>query len=147
MVRYYLPNLLTGCHSSLDCYLKTFPFVITQQRSQIARAPVFFAVGVDLLARCCGAIGSAVISGDTGSLWCARKPFCSPFAQLSLWRQSMFPSRMCLPVRNEPIGGKARPQRLARNARLPTAPSLEVTIHGLPVSFAQAFGFDVMMAA
>lgn len=38
-------------------------------------------------------------------------------------------------------------QRLARNARLPTSPSLEVTIHGLPVSFAQAFGFDVMMAA
>ncbi len=38
-------------------------------------------------------------------------------------------------------------QRLARNARLPTAPPLEVTIHGLPVSFAQAFGFDVVMAA
>jgi hypothetical protein len=38
-------------------------------------------------------------------------------------------------------------QRLARNARLPTTPSLEVTIHGLPVSFAQVFGFDVVMAA
>src|SRR3989440_2680086 len=34
-------------------------------------------------------------------------------------------------------------QRLARNARPPTAPSLEVTIHGLPVSFAHVFGFDV----
>src|SRR6266581_1032722 len=38
-------------------------------------------------------------------------------------------------------------QRLARNARLPTAPPLEVTIHGLPVSFAHVFGFDVVMAA
>jgi hypothetical protein len=38
-------------------------------------------------------------------------------------------------------------QRLARNARPPTAPSLEVTIHGLPISFAQVFGFDVVMAA
>ena len=38
-------------------------------------------------------------------------------------------------------------QRLARNARLPTTPSLEVTIHGLPVSFAHVFGFDVVMAA
>jgi hypothetical protein len=37
--------------------------------------------------------------------------------------------------------------RLARNARPPTAPSLEVTIHGLPVSFAHVFGFDVGMAA
>jgi hypothetical protein len=38
-------------------------------------------------------------------------------------------------------------QRLARNARLPTTPPLEVTIHGLPVSFAHVFGFDVAMAA
>jgi len=38
-------------------------------------------------------------------------------------------------------------QRLARNARLPPTPPLEVTIHGLPVSFAQVFGFDVVMAA
>src|SRR6266498_3135669 len=38
-------------------------------------------------------------------------------------------------------------QRLARHARLPTTPSLEVTIHGLPVSFAHVFGFDVVMAA
>src|SRR6266536_1311664 len=38
-------------------------------------------------------------------------------------------------------------QRLARNARLPTTPSLEVTIHGLPVSLAHVFGFDVVMAA
>lgn len=39
------------------------------------------------------------------------------------------------------------PQRLARNARPPTAPSLEVTIHGLPVLFAKSFGFDVLTAA
>ncbi|HEY4033365.1 MAG TPA: hypothetical protein VGL94_05305 [Ktedonobacteraceae bacterium] len=38
-------------------------------------------------------------------------------------------------------------QRLARNARPPTAPPLEVTIHGLPVLFAQSFGFDVVTAA
>jgi hypothetical protein len=38
-------------------------------------------------------------------------------------------------------------QRLVRNARLPTTPPLEVTIHGLPVSFAHVFGFDVVMAA
>ena len=54
---------------------------------------------------------------------------------------------MCLPVPNEPIGGKAREQRLARNARPLPAPPLEVTIHGLPVSFAHVFGFDVVMAA
>jgi hypothetical protein len=39
------------------------------------------------------------------------------------------------------------PQRLARNARPPTASPLEVTVHGLPVRFAQAFGFDVLTAA
>jgi hypothetical protein len=38
-------------------------------------------------------------------------------------------------------------QRLTRNARPPTAPPLEVTIHGLPVQFAQSFGFDVVTAA
>lgn len=38
-------------------------------------------------------------------------------------------------------------QRLARNARSSTTPPLEVTIHGLPVSFAHVFGFDVVMAA
>ena len=38
-------------------------------------------------------------------------------------------------------------ERLARNARPPTAPPLEVTIHGLPVRFAQSFGFDVLIAA
>jgi len=38
-------------------------------------------------------------------------------------------------------------QRLARNARLSSAASLSVTLHGLPVLFAQAFGFDVVSAA
>ena len=38
-------------------------------------------------------------------------------------------------------------QRLERLARPSPAPPLEVTLHGLPVSFAQAFGFDVVMAA
>ncbi len=38
-------------------------------------------------------------------------------------------------------------QRLARNARPPTASPLEVTVHGLPVRFAQTFGFDVLTAA
>jgi hypothetical protein len=38
-------------------------------------------------------------------------------------------------------------ERLARNARPSTAPPLEVTLHGLPVLFARAFGFDVVMAA
>ena len=38
-------------------------------------------------------------------------------------------------------------QRLARNARPPTAPPLEVTVHGLPVRFAKAFGFDVVTVA
>ncbi len=58
-----------------------------------------------LLARCFGAIGSAVISGDTGSICCAHKPFCSPLAQFSTWRERMFPYPMCLPVPNELIGG------------------------------------------
>lgn len=37
--------------------------------------------------------------------------------------------------------------RLARNARLPPPPPREVTIHGLPVSVAHVFGFDVATAA
>ena len=32
-------------------------------------------------------------------------------------------------------------QRLARNARPATAPSLTITLHGLPPTFAQAYGF------
>jgi len=39
------------------------------------------------------------------------------------------------------------PQRLARNARPLAASPLEVTVHGLPVRFAQTFGFDVLTAA
>ena len=38
-------------------------------------------------------------------------------------------------------------ERLARNARPLTAPPLEVTLHGLPVTFAQVFRFDVVTAA
>jgi hypothetical protein len=38
-------------------------------------------------------------------------------------------------------------ERMARNARLATAPPLEVTIHGLPASFAQSFGWNVVTAA
>jgi Transposase DDE domain len=38
-------------------------------------------------------------------------------------------------------------ERLARNARPPTAPPLKVTIHGLPVRFAHSFGLAVVMAA
>lgn len=58
-----------------------------------------------LLARCCGAIGSAVISGDTGSLCCAHKPFCSPLAQFRMWQKRMVLCQLCFPVPNEPIGG------------------------------------------
>jgi hypothetical protein len=38
-------------------------------------------------------------------------------------------------------------QRLARNARPVDAPRLIVTLHGLPVPFAAAFGFDLIAAA
>jgi hypothetical protein len=38
-------------------------------------------------------------------------------------------------------------QRMARNARLSSAFPLEVTIHGLPVAFAQSIGLDVVTAA
>jgi hypothetical protein len=38
-------------------------------------------------------------------------------------------------------------QRLARNARLSTAPPLQVTIHGLPASCAQSFGFSLIAAS
>jgi hypothetical protein len=34
-------------------------------------------------------------------------------------------------------------QRLTRNARLPTAPSVEILLHGLPAPFIQAFGFPI----
>jgi hypothetical protein len=38
-------------------------------------------------------------------------------------------------------------QRLARNARPPTAPSVEIVLYGLPASFIQAFGFPRRPAA
>jgi hypothetical protein len=38
-------------------------------------------------------------------------------------------------------------QRLARNARPPTAPPLEITLHGLPVPFILSLGFSVKQAA
>lgn len=38
-------------------------------------------------------------------------------------------------------------QRLARNARLADAPRLVVTLHGLPVTFASSFGFDLLATA
>jgi len=38
-------------------------------------------------------------------------------------------------------------QRLARNARHPTAPSLTIIIHGLPASFAHTYAFDLLAAA
>ncbi len=38
-------------------------------------------------------------------------------------------------------------ERLARNARPSTAPSLAITVHGLPATFARAFGFALVAAA
>jgi hypothetical protein len=38
-------------------------------------------------------------------------------------------------------------QRLARNARQTSASSLFVTLHGLPATFARAFGFDLLATA
>jgi len=38
-------------------------------------------------------------------------------------------------------------QRLARNARPTDAPRLIVTLHGLPATFASAFGFDLLATA
>jgi hypothetical protein len=38
-------------------------------------------------------------------------------------------------------------ERLARNARPPTAPSIEITLHGLPAPFIQSLGFPVRQAA
>jgi hypothetical protein len=38
-------------------------------------------------------------------------------------------------------------QRLARNARSPDASALTVTLHGLPATFAQSFGFDLLPGA
>jgi hypothetical protein len=38
-------------------------------------------------------------------------------------------------------------ERLARNARPSTAPSLEITLHGLPATFVQSFGLPVRQAA
>ena len=38
-------------------------------------------------------------------------------------------------------------QRLARNARPADAPRLIVTLHGLPATFATAFGFDLLATA
>jgi hypothetical protein len=38
-------------------------------------------------------------------------------------------------------------QRLVRNARPATAPSVTITLHGLPASLALTYGFDLLLAA
>ena len=38
-------------------------------------------------------------------------------------------------------------ERFERNARPSSAPPLEITLHGLPVSFAKVFGFRMKSAA
>jgi hypothetical protein len=38
-------------------------------------------------------------------------------------------------------------QRLARNARRTDAPRLSITLHGLPATFAHAFGFELLATA
>jgi len=38
-------------------------------------------------------------------------------------------------------------ERLARNARLPSIPPLAITLHGLPATFAQFFGFALVATA
>jgi hypothetical protein len=38
-------------------------------------------------------------------------------------------------------------QRLSRNARPATSPSVTITLHGLPASFAQTYGFDLLNVA
>jgi hypothetical protein len=38
-------------------------------------------------------------------------------------------------------------ERLARNTRPPTAPTLSITLHGLPATFVQSFGLPVLQAA
>ncbi len=54
---------------------------------------------------------------------------------------------MCKPGHNGPIGGSVGSTvSLAMLAHLPLH-HLCVTIHGLPATFAQSFGFDVVMAA
>src|SRR6266516_67628 len=58
-----------------------------------------------LLAQCFGAIGSVVISGNTGSICCAHKPFCSPLARFSTWWQSRLKHHTCKPERSGLIGG------------------------------------------
>ena len=52
----------------------------------------------------------------------------------------------CFSLGRESLHKTRHGVRLARNARSPTAPPLEITIHGLPVSFAQSFGFDMVTA-
>src|SRR5712672_4165957 len=58
-----------------------------------------------LLTRSCGEIGSAVRSGDDGSICCARKPFCWPLARLSTWCEKICHTPMCKPEPSVPIGG------------------------------------------
>jgi hypothetical protein len=41
----------------------------------------------------------------------------------------------------------SREERLARNARPPTAPSIEITLHGLPAPFIQSLGLPVRQVA
>ena len=57
------------------------------------------------LAQSCGEIGSAVKSGDDGSICCARKRLCSPLAPLSTWCHKLSHNQTCKPEPSGPIGG------------------------------------------
>src|SRR5712692_11972720 len=52
-----------------------------------------------------GEVGSAVSYGDDGSICFAHKPFCSPLARFSTWREGVFNHTMCKPEPNAHIGG------------------------------------------
>ncbi len=67
-------------------------------------------------------------AGPTAALVAAEPPAVFTRAQRAHWR-------LCWA------------QRLARNARSPDASPLTVTLHGLPTSFAQSFGFDLLPTA
>src|SRR5260370_33424570 len=63
-----------------------------------------YSMSQPFLAQFFGAIGSAVRSGDAGSICSAHKPFGLPLARFSTWRERIFNNMTCKPEHSGRIG-------------------------------------------
>src|SRR6266446_5497909 len=97
-----------------------------------------------LLSQFFGVIGNAVPSGVAGSSCFVHKPSCFLPIRFN-GRRNKTANRKTRQTRAQRAHWRLSwNERLARNARPSTAPLLKVTIHGLPATFANAFGLGLI---